>query len=86
MGLDRESPNLRIPQAKSTSYRKLIFRAIATTPQPRVPSKSVTGPVRGPVKGPAKMTYTLGCIKGGIPAFAMSLFPGLLPVLNEGSE
>jgi len=82
MGLDRESPNLRIPQAKSTSYRKLIFRAIATTPQPRVPSKSVTGPVRGPVK----MTYTLGCIKGGIPAFAISLFPGLLPVLNEGSE
>jgi hypothetical protein len=74
MGLDGESPNLRIPQAKSTSYRKLIFRAIATTPQPRIPSEA------------AKMTYTLGCIKGGILPFAMSHFHGLLQVLNEGSE
>ena len=82
MGLDEESPNLRIPQANSTAYRELIVCAFATTPQSRAPSKSV----KGPVKGPVKMTYTLGCIEGGIPPFAMSLFPGLLRVLNEGSE
>jgi hypothetical protein len=32
MGLDTNSPNLRIPQAKSTPYRKLIVRCRGNDP------------------------------------------------------